>query len=70
MDEPETGQDIEGVKRIREGFDKIIASGGQIIAASHHPLILRDAHIIELASGYAEYLHHALCRPANPPTKE
>ncbi len=67
VDEPETGQDIEGVERIREGFDKIVASGGQIIAATHHPLIMRDANLIELVQGYAEDLHHAFCPPT--PTK-
>ncbi|MEA2069305.1 MAG: ABC transporter ATP-binding protein [Verrucomicrobiota bacterium] len=57
VDEPETGQDIAGVQRIREGFDKIVASGGQIIAASHHPFFLQNAHLIELTPGYAEELH-------------
>ncbi len=61
VDEPETGQDIEGVRRIREGFDKIVASGGQVIAATHHPLILRDSHCIELVPDYAEYLYRAFC---------
>ena len=63
VDEPETGQDIEGVERICDGFDKIVASGGQIIAASHHPLIMRDANIIELVPGYAKKLHQAFCQP-------
>ncbi len=61
VDEPETGQDIAGVERIREGFDKIVASGGQIIAASHHPLILRGTHLIELIPDYANVLHQAFC---------
>ena len=67
VDEPEAGQDIEGMERICEGFDKIVASGGQIIAATHHPLIMRDANLIELVQGYAEDLHHAFCPPT--PTK-
>jgi len=63
VDEPETGQDIEGVERIREGFDKIVACGGQTIAATHHPLIMRDANVIELVPDYVEYLHQAFCQP-------
>jgi len=63
VDEPETGQDIEGVERIREGFDRIVEAGGQIIAASHHPLILRDAQTIELISGYKKELQNAFCNP-------
>ena len=61
VDEPETGQDIAGVERIREGFDKIVASGGQIIAATHHPLILRNVTVIELVSGYKNLIHQTLC---------
>ncbi len=71
VDEPETGQDIEGVERIRKGFDKIIDSGGQIIAASHHPLIMRDANLIELVPDYAECLHQAFCpnQKIDPPNE-
>ena len=54
VDEPETGQDAAGVKRIREGFDAIVKAGGQVIAASHHPLMLRGGHTIELEPGYVE----------------
>ena len=61
VDEPETGQDLAGVERIREGFGRIVASGGQIIAATHHPLILRGTHLIELVPGYAKRLHSAFC---------
>jgi len=72
VDEPETGQDIAGVERIREGFDKIVASGGQVVAATHHPLLLNNVHIIELVSGYMEQLqttfYHALgCIESNNP---
>jgi predicted ATPase len=61
VDEPETGQDIKGVERIREGFDRIVASGGQIVAATHHPLMMRNAHIIELVPDYAKRLRSAFC---------
>ncbi len=65
VDEPETGQDADGVKRIREGLDALVKAGGQVIVATHHPLMLRDGHMIELESGYvkrvrAEY-RRALC---------
>ena len=65
VDEPETGQDIHGVRRTREGFDRIIVAGGQVIAASHHPLILQNAHIIELVPHYADAIQQAFC--PNPP---
>lgn len=61
VDEPEAGQDMDGVKRIREGFDKICDSGGQIIIASHHPLLLNNANIIELVPGYTEQLKTTFC---------
>jgi len=49
------------VERIREGFARIVASGGQIIAATHHPLIMRDATTIELVSGYTSLIQQTLC---------
>jgi len=61
VDEPEAGQDLKGVERIREGFDKICASGGQVIVATHHPLIIRDATIIELVPGYTSLIRQTLC---------
>ena len=64
VDEPKTGQDIEGVERIRKGFDRIVASGGQIIAAIHHPFIMRGVNLIERVPGYTEYLYNAFCQPA------
>ena len=67
VDEPETGQDLEGAGRIREGFDRIAESGGQIIAASHHPLILRGSHLVELVPDYAKKLHRAFCPPVPIP---
>ena len=61
VDEPESGQDLASVRRMREGFDAIIKQGGQVIAATHHPILLRDANIIELVPGYAEDLRRELC---------
>jgi predicted ATPase len=61
VDEPETGQDIKGVERIREGFDKIVASGGQVIVATHHPFLMQNTHLIELVPNYAEHLRAKFC---------
>ena len=63
VDEPETGQDIDGIKRIRKGFERIVASGGQIIAATHHPIMMQNTHLIELLPGYAKELKKAFCPP-------
>ena len=54
MDEPEAGQDLDGILRIQEGFKAICETGGQVIIASHHPLFWRNGHIIELQKGYCE----------------
>ena len=61
VDEPDTGQDNGGMERIREGFDKIIASGGQVMVATHHPFLLQNAHLIELVPDYAEHLRVKFC---------
>ena len=57
VDEPETGQDIDGIQRIRKGFDAIIKEGGQVIMATHHPLLLLNTNIIELVPNYVEKMH-------------
>lgn len=62
VDEPDAGQDMDGVVCIRKGCDSIVKQGGQVIVATHHPLLLRDAHIIELAPGYAEKVRKTICR--------
>jgi len=62
VDEPEAGQDMAGVERIRQGFGMLCDRGGQVIAASHHPLFLRGANVIELVGGYAEDMRAAYCR--------
>jgi len=62
LDEPESGQDAGSVQRIRQGFDAICRKGGQVIAATHHPFLLRDANIIELVPKYAEELRAMYCR--------
>ena len=61
VDEPESGQDLAGLERIREGFDKIVARGGQVVTASHHPLLMQNAHLIELVPNYAEHLRAKFC---------
>lgn len=62
VDEPESGQDLAGVQRIREGLDLLCDQGGQVITASHHPVIMQNAHLIELVPGYAETVRRNLCQ--------
>lgn len=59
VDEPESGQDAASVRSIRRGFDAICRNGIQIIVATHHPLLLPDARVIELKLGYLEELRAA-----------
>jgi len=57
VDEPETGQDIDGILRIRKGFAAIIKEGGQVIMATHHPLLMLNTNVIELVPDYVEKMH-------------
>ena len=59
VDEPEAGQDMEGVRRIRRGLDSLCRKGGQAIVASHHPAMMVSAHLIELAPGYLGHVREA-----------
>ena len=61
VDEPESGQDAEGVQLIREGFEAICAQGCQVIAASHHPFMWGEAHIIELVPDYMKQVREKYC---------
>ena len=54
IDEPEAGQDIAGMHQILSAFNIIAQRGGQVIAATHHPLLLRGTNVIELVDGWAE----------------
>jgi predicted ATPase len=56
IDEPEAGQDLAGVLRLQKGFQMLCRHNVQIIAASHHPLLLLNGHFIELKKGYAATL--------------
>ena len=62
VDEPEAGQDLEGIQTIRKGFDLLCKQGCQVIAATHHPLLLADANIIELVPGYVQKVQTIFCR--------
>jgi predicted ATPase len=62
VDEPESGQDLAGVQRIRQGFEELCESGVQVIVATHHPLLMRDVNLIELVPGYTETVRATLCR--------
>ena len=52
LDEPESGHDFHWAMKIREGMNKILQMGCQIIAASHHPLFWNAENLIELKRGY------------------
>lgn len=56
IDEPEAGQDLSGVLRIQKGFETLLKQKVQVIAASHHPLLIQHGHLIELEKGYAASL--------------
>lgn len=53
MDEPETGQDLAGVLRLKKGFYALCRQPVQVILATHHPLLLQSGERIELKKGYA-----------------
>jgi predicted ATPase len=54
VDEPETGQDLDGVLKIVTGLRAICDEGGQVVVASHHPALWRDCRLIELRPGYSD----------------
>lgn len=62
VDEPESGQDLAGVQRIRQGFEELCENGVQVIVATHHPLLMQAVNLIELVPGYAETVRATLCR--------
>ncbi|MFP4473197.1 MAG: ABC transporter ATP-binding protein [Candidatus Omnitrophota bacterium] len=57
LDEPESGQDVEWMIRIRRGFKEVARLGCQLIVATHHPVFIENSHIIELQSGYRKKLN-------------
>lgn len=52
IDEPEYGQDLTWVVKIRKGLDRVRKEGCQVIAASHHPAFWNNCHLVELKRGY------------------
>ena len=52
LDEPETGQDIHWILRIRQGLDLLVQNGCQVLVASHHPVFWHNAFLIELQRNY------------------
>jgi len=62
VDEPESGQDADGVQGMRRSFDALCAKGCQVITASHHPLMWNDANIIELVPGYVKQVNENYCK--------
>jgi ABC-type transport system involved in cytochrome c biogenesis ATPase subunit len=66
IDEPEAGQDAAGIEHIREGLEAICEQGGQVIAASHDPLIWQNAHLIEMTPDYVEQVKARYCESTCP----
>jgi len=62
IDEPESGQDLAGIMQLCKGFERLAASHVQVIAASHHPLFLRNGRVVELGTGYSNHLREEICR--------
>ena len=62
VDEPEAGQDLAGVLRIRDGIGRLSARRVQVIAASHHPALFDAGTVIELEPGYAARVCDEMCR--------
>ncbi len=55
LDEPEAGQDVRWIEKIRNGLSEICTElGVQVIMATHHPLFFVDSTVIELSPGYGE----------------
>ncbi|MBN1655198.1 MAG: AAA family ATPase [Deltaproteobacteria bacterium] len=52
LDEPESGQDLLWIIKIRSGIDAIADRGCQVIVASHHPVFWKGSKLIELVPGY------------------
>ncbi len=62
LDEPETGQDIGWIVKIRRGLDVLVRSGCQVIVASHHPVFWREGHVVELKRSYFQHACRSLKR--------
>jgi predicted ATPase len=56
LDEPESGQDIEWLARIKRGFSMVEKRGCQLIVATHHPIFMGDFPTVELRRGYRKKL--------------
>ncbi len=54
LDEPEMGQDMGWIVKIRKGLDDLVRLGCQVIVASHHPVFWREGHLIELKRDYCQ----------------
>ena len=67
LDEPDSGQDVAWIERLRAALaDFAERLGVQVIMATHHPLLWRGAHLIELAPGYAAEVRCRFCQAAAP----
>jgi predicted ATPase len=54
LDEPESGQDMEWLLKIRQGFARVTRLGCQLIVATHHPVLMGKYPVIELKRGYRD----------------
>ncbi len=57
LDEPESGQDVEWMLRIRRGFKAVERLKCQLIVATHHPVFMANVPVIELQRGYRKKLN-------------
>jgi predicted ATPase len=66
FDEPDAGQDVAWVERLREALASLAQTMSvQVIMATHHPLLWRGSRVIELAPGYAAEVRRRYCE--DPP---
>jgi ABC-type Mn2+/Zn2+ transport system ATPase subunit len=55
LDEPDTGQDFEWVERMADWLSELSRRLSlQVIMATHHPVLWRGAHLVELVPRYAD----------------
>jgi predicted ATPase len=56
LDEPESGQDLDWMLKIRSGLNRIARAGCQVIVATHHPAFWNKAQVISLKRNYIQHL--------------
>ncbi|MCA9400882.1 MAG: AAA family ATPase [Candidatus Omnitrophica bacterium] len=57
LDEPESGQDLGWMMKIRKGLNRIAKEGCQVIVSTHHPVFwTKTNQVISLKTNYAQKL--------------